>query len=296
MSKTASRDHAPLPLRQQNLTARILYREVWRAANVEDDWFCFAVVGREGSGKSETCASILSACDPTFSTKNAHFKPHDFIDDLENKAGEAGHAVMGDEVGVWLGNRTWHDFGQIKLNKALQTARDDNCIVGLTLPRLEELDVQTEGRLHALLEMQKLKKGQYSTFKFKHFNPTRDGRNEMYKHFPREQVGGRTRRVTELKIGPPPEWFVETYKEKKDAFKQEFYDETREELTDDDGEVTPQDAAEEILNSDLDEYIKNNNGQRYLDKDLIGLDYGFGDPKAKKAKKAILREIDDDLM
>ncbi|MFW5956755.1 MAG: hypothetical protein ACOCQY_05065, partial [Halorhabdus sp.] len=109
MSQSKSSPTPPKRIRGSNLTARILRERIWKAANVENDWFCFAIVGREGSGKSKTAASIMEHVDPTFSAGNVHFDPVDFLDDINADDEEkTGKGVLQDEAGVGMGNRTWY--------------------------------------------------------------------------------------------------------------------------------------------------------------------------------------------
>jgi len=91
------------------------------------------VVGAEGSGKSGTALSLCETVDPGFSADRVFFDPADFMEWCNQDARTAGDAAIIDEAGVGLGNRTWHDEDQILLNKALQTARDDNLAIFFTL-------------------------------------------------------------------------------------------------------------------------------------------------------------------
>ncbi len=292
----------PAVIRGSNLTARILRERIWKAANVENDWFCFVIVGREGSGKSKTAASIMEHVDPTFGAENTHFNPVDFLDDINaDDADKTGKAVLQDEAGVGLGNRTWYDRGQIELNQALQTARDDNMIVGLTLPRLEELDIQVQGRLHALIQMDGMEKGEYSRFRFQFLSPSRDGRDKLYRYNPRRYQNGRQNKVKTLAIGPPSTEFDEAYEAKKSEFKDEFYESTRETLEEEHGEdeeeLTPKEIAEKIVDAGrVEEFVGDNYGQQYIDKDKIANEYDLGNNTAKRVKKALMPEVGDDVI
>jgi len=293
----------PEPLQAEHTTARIIREDIWRPAVQQNNWSVFVVVGREGSGKSITCASILKAADPSFSVNRAHFDAVPFLKDVANEDQPPGTAVMGDEVGVAFGKRTWHDREQIEANQALQTARDGNKIIGLTLPRLEELDSQLISRAHVLVEVEgTTSDGDHAIVKWKRINPSRDGRGETRTKFPRVNVNGPVRRVKRLRIGPPPEEFVEPYERKKQAWKDGLYDDTIEnfESEDDDEDgppETPQEIVADILDRDaVREYIMEvNGGQRFIDKDGIAFDYEVGDGTAAKVKKGLIKEaaLDD---
>ena len=161
----------PDRLRQPTPTADIARTEIWRRANVENEHFVCAVVGREGSGKSGTALSLASAVDPEFSVDRVCFEPADMLRLIDSDGTGSGSALILDEAGVGLGSRSWYDQDQIQLNKTLQTIRDDNQILFLTLPALSELDSQTVNRLHAYIEMTTLEEGQQANFKFKFLHP-----------------------------------------------------------------------------------------------------------------------------
>lgn len=297
----ASSQKVPKPLQGSSWAARLIREEIYAPAVYENDWTMFAVVGRENSGKSQTCASILAACDPSFDISHTHFEPVPFLKDIGEDIDTPGRAVMGDEVGVAFGNRTWHDREQIEANQYLQTARDSNRIIGMTVPRLEELDSQLEGRLHILLEAIRKKDGLWVEVKWKQMNPTRDGYNKTYKPHPTRMVNGRKHRIRTVKIGPPPEGYVEEYLPKKAMFKDDLEDRVigryEEAEQDAKGGVDPIEIAEEIIANDLvDEYIGESPAGEYLDRDLIELDYGIGENNSKKVKKYIVRELDLDVV
>lgn len=299
--KTDSKPQPPGKLRGNNLTARILRQKIWRPTNVGNDWRVFCIVGREGSGKSHTALSILEKVDPSFNAERVFFDPEDLLRYINSvpKDERQGKGILLDEAGVGMGVRTWYDEDQINLNKVLQTARDDNMIVGMTLPRLEELDSQMEGRLHIYIEMTKVEPGEYAKFKFMNVNPSRGGEGEIYKWYPRMRFHGRRRRVSRCSMGPPAETVIEKYEERKSEFKADLYEDTLEGMEDEsDDDWDAKSAANDILDKDaVDEYIQTANNGKYIDKDLIALNYDLGTNHARTAKKKLLQEVDnDDLM
>jgi len=302
MSHQRRRIDPPEPLQRDNISTRLIREDIWRPAAVQNDWSVFVVVGPEGSGKSQTCASILKMADPSFNIDHTHFEAVPFLEDLADEAQPPGTAMMGDEVGNIFGKRTWHDREQIEANQVLQTARDGNKIIGLTLPRLEELDSQLVGRAHVLVELQgttNTSQGrQHAVAKWKYMNVSRDGRGEERKRFPREKVDGVTRRVTRVRIGPPPQDYIGDYEPKKQEWKDGNYEDTiskfGDENDDDDADSppeTPQEIVSDILDRGAaDEYIMEvNGGQRFIDKDAIAFDYEVGDGKASKVKKGLIK-------
>lgn len=298
---SVTKPEPPEPLQgKRPLTARVLRQKVWKPPNVQNDWSCFVIVGREGSGKSHTLLSILEKADPTFSADRAYFDPTEFLEFIKDlpEGERQGKAVMLDEAGVGLGVRSWYDEDQIKLNKLMQTARDDNMIVGLTLPRLKELDSQFRGRLHGFCEMQDLEAGQWAEFSWKNVVPYRDDRGGIRTPFPKMRVDGRKQRITRLKIGPPSDELAANYEDKKSQFKQELYEDTLSGMKDedDDDSYSPTETAEEVLEDErVEEFVGEHpsNGMRYIDKDLLEMEFGLSHRDGKKAKKLIESEVDE---
>lgn len=295
---STQRPKPPAPLQAETVPATIIRDHIWAPANLQDNWRMFAVVGREGTGKSLTCASILKAVDPAFGVEDTHFDPVPFLEDVGRELDERGNAVMSDESGVGFGNRTWHDREQVEANQALQTARDYNRVIGLTLPRIEELDKQLRGRLHHLIETIQKKDGEYVRVKWKTLSPSRSGQDKIYQGYDTRRIEGRVQEVKTLTIGPPPEGYIDTYQQKKAEWKEELFgrviDRYEEGEGDEAEEKSTKEIAEEIVEECLDEYIADNHGQTYIDKQLIGADYDLGHRRSKQVKKLIEREVDVD--
>ncbi len=185
------------------------------------------------------------------------------------------------------------------MNKALQTARDDNLAIFFTLPRLSELDSQTRGRLRSFIECVDLEEGRYVTVKWKNFVPSRGEDDYVIKPYPRLRVNHRKHRITRVKISPPSEELWANYNDRKAAFKDELYEETVEALRGEggDGDDSPDPAAiaDEIATGDLQAYIKDNYGQKYIDREKIKRDYdGVGESLSKQIKGILQDEWDVD--
>lgn len=285
---------APDAISSRKVEARILRQKVWKQCNVENQHFMAAVVGREGTGKSYTSLKIAELCDPTFDAERVMFDPEAFLERLQEwKAnGETkGKAVVVDEAGVGVGVRTWYDQDQIKFNQVLQVIRDENMAVFFTLPRLNELDSQARGRLHAFLEMVNKKDGEWAELKWKNVDPTRDERNDIYKKYPRLYVNGGRRRIKKLRFGPPSEELATEYEERKNEFQRNLYDEALQGMDDsEEVEQTAQDIADEIKESgDLSDVVSYHNGHHkwQFDKELIRAKYEISHSKAQTAKKLL---------
>lgn len=292
----------PERLQEDNLAALVFKREAWRRANVENEHFVFAIVGREGSGKSGTALSIAEALDPDFHAGRVSFKPAEMLKLIQSDETGRGSVMVLDEAGVGMGARSWYDQDQIKLNKTLQTIRDDNQILILTLPALSELDSQTINRLHAYGEITTLVPGEKARMKFKFIEPSRGPNGQAYEKYPRMRVGGQRAKVTRLSVGPPSDDLWEEYEQRKDAFKEALYADTIDELESGNGEneqPDPKDVVEQIRSEEgVEHYTReiNNGAQTVLDADLIAAEYDLGTSTAKKVKSVLLKNIDEDFL
>jgi len=261
-----------------------------------------AIVGPEGSGKSWTSLKIAELIDPSFDADRVMFEPKAFLERLQEwkERGETtGKMVVADEAGVGLGVRTWYQKDQILFNQVLQVIRDENMGIIFTLPRLNELDSQARGRLHAFIEMTDLDAGDWAEFRWLNWSPTRDERDDVYRHYPVLNIGGFKRKVKRLKVSPPSAELVANYQERKTAFQDELYQDAIDEMGDgdDDGEVTPHDAVEEILaNSAVDDFVSVHGGNktRYIDWKLIRAEYGLSRDDAQVAKSLLEKKVDLD--
>jgi hypothetical protein len=295
----------PAPLRDpapEELTKRIIKQKVWKRCNVDNKHFMGCIVGREGSGKSHTALKIASAVDPTFTADRVFFDPKRLLQVLKSDEYGAGTAVVIDEAGVGLGNRTWYDKDQILLNQALQTARDDNMCVLFTLPRLSELDSQTIGRLHTYVEMMELDKvNGHADARWMRIDPSRDESGEIYKKYVRLRVRGRKKRVERVRFTPADDELVASYEERKAEFKQELYAEAIEaaEEADNDGDgPNPKDIAQDIAEEGIGSYVARNGSTKeaYINKDLIRVEHDLSHSDAAAVKTLLERSFDENAL
>lgn len=307
MSVQKNRSSPPEALRKPNKQHEAwILRRIWDRLNERNEHFMGCIVGREGSGKSFTALRIASEIDPDFSADNVIFDVEELLKILRDGDHSPGDVYVLDEAGVSLGRRTWQDRGQVLANQALQLIRSHNLGLIFTLPRLSELDSQTQGRLQAFYEIIDKEDDEYVSGKWKWFDPDRtDTTGTVYKKFPRRIVNGVQLRVTDLRFAPPPAEIVEPYEERKGEFQERVYDETLAELGegggDDEEENTsdPEEIASDILDQNaIEDYIFPINGgaQEVLDKEAIAQDYQIGTTRAARVKKMLLAEVDRDVM
>lgn len=292
----------PEPLRSNTIEARLIKQKIWDRLWRRNEHFMGCVVGREGSGKSYTGLKLAEVSDPTFNADRVMFEPKAFLERLKEwkAAGETqGKVVVADEAGVGVGVRTWHDKDQILFNQVLQVIRDENMGMIFTVPRLTELDSQTRGRLHALLEMTDKDDGAWAELKWLNWDPTRDERDKTYRHYPRMMVNGWQRPIKRLRLSPPSEEIVESYNARKDEFQDELYDEAIEEMEDDaEDERSAKDVVEIIKDEKmLPKVVSFHNGHHkwQVDKDLIRAEFEVSHSKAQTAKKLLSSDTDVDV-
>jgi hypothetical protein len=294
-------DETPPPtlrdLDDEEFSARIVRENIWKRLNQQNQHYMGAVVGREGLGKSHSALSISKAVDPSFTADDVFFDPQALLEAFDSDEYGPGDMIVLDEAGVAMGNRSWYEKEQILLNQTLQTVRDDNMGVLICLPRLEELDSQTVGRLHSICEMLQVHpdKG-YAVAKWKNITMTRDGTGKTYKKYPRMRINGVKKRVSRFGITAPDDDLAEAYEERKEAFKAELYEEAIAAYDDEDSgdEKSPSEVADEIIDSGVSNYVSEHggNGRRYVDQELIRADFDLSHRDAKAAKKIIERTAD----
>lgn len=292
----------PEALQQQTVESRFLKREIWDRLWRKNEHFMCVVVGREGSGKSHTGIKLASVCDPTFDAERVVFDPAEYVKKLREwkESGDTqGKIIVIDEAGVGVGVRTWHDKEQVMLNQVLQIVRDENMGVIFTLPRLEELDSQTRGRMHAYLETGEKRAGQWLKIKWLEMDPTRDGRSKIYREYPEMQIDGKTQKVKRLTVSPPPSEVIENYEQRKDAFQREQYENAINELDEDvDDERTVKEIAMDIADNNLEPVVSINNktGDPYINHQLIRAEHDTSHSDAKAVKSILEKQFDTEQL
>jgi hypothetical protein len=259
------------------------------------------IVGREGSGKSHTALKIASTIDPDFSPDRVIFDVSDLLRDLQEGDDDPGTFYVLDEAGVQLGRRTWQERGQVLANQALQLIRNHNLGLIFILPRLGELDSQTQGRLQAFYEITEKVEGECVRGKWKWLDPDRaDQTGTIYKKYPRRRQDGALKRIESIAFTPPEPGIVEPYEHKKRSFQEEFYEETIDALNDgeggdsDEGSRSLAERAQKIANNGVDKYISahNQTGEPYIDSDLLYAEKDLTIRESRALKKMIEDRVD----
>jgi len=292
----------PEKLQGNTVEQQVIKKKIWDRMWLNNEHFMGVVVGREGSGKSWTGIKLAEVCDPTFEAWRVMFDPSEFLKQLQEwkkNNNTKGKMVVIDEAGVGVGVRSWYEKDQILLNQVLQLIRSENMGVIFTLPRLEELDSQTEGRLHAFMEMMQIKRGDWVKMAYFDNIPTRRGENEIYHKYPVMNINGWERTIERLKLEPPSLEIVEEYEKRKTEFQDQKYQDAIDEMDDDvDDEKSVKEVAMEIADSEVAQYISrhNQNNTPYINANLIRADYDLSQNDAKAVKDLLGRQFDKDQL
>lgn len=275
----------------------ILKTQIWGRMHRQDDNYMAAVVGETGKGKSSTCLSIGESVDPKFSIDNVAFGLVEFMYLVMDESFGRGSMNILEEASVAAPSEDFHSISNRVLRVTLETWREQNRGALLNLPTFSRLDKGARIRMTALIQQErKYEDLGYSVAKYKHLQTNSDT-GKIYRHYPRiNNVEHKW-----LKIAPPSDDLWEAYQKKKADSNSERYRELLEELLEEqekknekENETDPKWIAEDIIDSGLEEYIGENNGQRYISKSLIELDYDIGGPRSKKVKAAIERAIPEE--
>lgn len=283
-----------------------LLRQAWDMMNKRNEHFVFALVGREGSGKSLTALRFAEELDPNFGVENVIFDVVELLEILHNGDHRRGDVYVLDEAGVSMGNRTWQDRSQILANQALQLIRSHNIGLIFTLPALGDLDSQAAERLHGFYDIQNKREGEWVQGKWKWIDVNRWSREaEQYQHYPvRSRPNGPDEEIRSVKFGPPSDELVSEYSPLKEEHQRQSYEKTMDDLaeeTEGEEELGAGEIAQRIKEGDgegVKEYMRdiNNGAQRTLDKNLIAADFGIGEGMAKRVKSLLMKEVDDDVL
>jgi hypothetical protein len=275
----------------------ILQTQVWSKMHNQDNNWMGAVVGDTGLGKSFTCLSTGEAVDPNFSIDQVAFNLVEFMRLVMDESYGRGSMIVLEEASVEAAAEDFHEISNKVLRTVLETWREQNRGALLNLPTFSRLDKGAKIRMSALIQQRaKFEDEGYSVATFKNLQTDSDS-GTIYRHYPR--INGREHRT--LKIAPPSDDLIEAYQKKKSESNRERNKELLEELLEeqreaDEDEKDPQRIADEIMADGVEHYVDENNGQRYISRSWIELDYDLGKRRSKKVKAALKRGVPDERL
>jgi hypothetical protein len=270
----------------------------WAPMWVENSNAIFTIVGDPGDGKSWAGLKAAEVLHPDFDIGNVAFDIVEFMQLVVDDSIGQGEPIILEEASIEASAQDWHSLSNEVFRKVLDTWRHQNRMAIINLPNFQALEKGARRRTDAIIEMQEAKpwKG-YSQAKIKEVNY-----NNISDHFstPFPILEGKKRKY--IRFTPPNEGLRAAYEKKKEEYTAELNEELLERLLSEEedeseSELTPQDVADDIIASDaVEEYISSNNGQRFVDRDLIELEYDIGQRKSRQAKKLLVKQLDLDVM
>jgi hypothetical protein len=286
-----------------------LRKSVWPRMHVKNRNWVAVIVGETGSGKSLAALRLGEVLDPNFDLNNVHFNVEGVIARAERYEPPGTIDIL-DEAGIAVGNRTWWEKSNQALNELLQTWREQNRGLILTVPDWDKIDTAIRDRIHHQMTMVSVNHHRnLSTAEFQIVKTDHGGKydgNDTERVHPAYEIGNRERYFQEIKFRLPTEELKYRYERAKTGTLQALMGDTREELADEAdssnqtgdgrGGRSAQDIADEIIASGIEPYVGDNYGQQYIDRDQIQIDHNIGGPKSRKVKKLILSEVDIDAI
>lgn len=180
--------------------------------------FLGILTGPTGSGKSWSALSFCYQVDPTFIPKRIIFSMESLMKLINEGDLKSGQAILWDESGIDVGNRSWQSVTNKLINFLLQTFRHKRLVLIMTCPYLDFIDSNTRKLFHAELLTQKIdykKKTCRTKAQLLQYNP----RNKKFYY---KYLRIRTKRgVAPLKawnITQPPTWLIDEYEVLKSQF------------------------------------------------------------------------------
>lgn len=275
----------------------ILKTKVWGKMHLHNDNWMAAVVGETGSGKSWASLRIAEAVDPNFTVDQVAFSVIEFLELVNDDSLGRGSVIVFEEASVEASSHEWYSKSNSVLRNVLDTWRNQNRGAIFTLPAFGQLDKGARGRMSALIQMHDKEEDEgYTTAKYKRCQQDSDT-GQIYKKYP--ILKGKKYRF--LKLTKPSKDLREAYEKRKADYTKDLNQRLLDELIEEqeekqESEMGPKQIAEEILNGKVDDYISDNHGQKYIDKDMIELDYEIGGRKSRKVKSALKRDLDINVM
>lgn len=276
----------------------ILRHMAWGPMWVENSNTVWVVVGDPGDGKSWASLRLGETIYPDFSIDHVAFDIVEFMEKVVDDSYGQGEPIVLEEGSVEASAYDWHSISNDVFRKVLDTWREQNRMAIINLPNFKSLEKGARRRTDAIVEMQEAKpwKG-HSQAKFKKVKY-----NNISDNFttPFPILEGVRRKW--LRFQEPSAELKAAYEEKKSEYTQELNEELLETLLaekeqEEQKNRSPKDIAEEIIeNGKVEKYIKDNHGMKYIDRDMIELDYDIGDSVSSKVKKVIVEKEDLDVM
>lgn len=283
--------HAPedAPPRPDN---PILERRAWAKMWLEDNNVVWVVVGDTGDGKSYASLRLGEVLDPNFSINNVASNIVEFMQHATEDHPRGTVTVL-EEASVEASSYDWHDDSNRIFAKLLDTWRHQNRMAIINLPNFKSLEKGARRRTKGIVKMQHAAPWRdYSQAKF---YDAKYGNIEDRFTTPFPVIDGKQRKY--IRFNMPSEQLREAYEAQKKEYTGELNADMLETLLDAQEEEeaedkSAKDIADEILRENLGEqYIKEYNGRKSINQDLIEVDFDIGARKGGKVKAKLEQKL-----
>lgn len=273
-------------------------RYLWRRMHVNNKNVMVAIIGDPGEGKSWAALRLAELLDPTFSADKVAFRPEKLLRRI-NENHPMGDVTIADEAGVSMNAKTWWESDQIEIGNILETWRHQNRMLICTLPVFKKLQNDARGLMNVLMSAYGIdRQDAMSRWRFR-LVETNNETGEIYKPYPRlpDPVTGQETKYKTIDLGLPSEQLRAAYQERKKAYTDELNQRALDSVEGEEEDAVamdPKAVADDILAGDVEAFVSQNpiNKRRYIDQDLIQVEYGLSIRKSKQAKKLVQSKVD----
>ena len=156
----------------------------------------------------------------TFTIKSVAFSAKEFMEILNNiDSLKKGDVIILDEAGIFMSSRSWQSLNNKMINFILQTFRNLNLIVIITVPNLTFIDSQSRKLFHLLMETQEINYKEKKVIVKPLLMQNNPKINKLYLKYLRIKIKGKgVMPIKKVKFGLPSELLIKQYEEKKSRF------------------------------------------------------------------------------
>lgn len=181
-------------------------------------------VGATGSGKSYSAIrfgeNLCYLQEKIFTIDRIAFTAKEFMDILnDTEKLKKGDVIILDEAGVSMSARNWQSLNNKMINYVLQTFRNLNLIVIITVPNLTFIDSQSRKLFHLLMETQNIDFIEKKVIIKPLIMQNNPKINKLYLKYPRIKLKGKgVMPIKRVRFGLPSQSLREQYELKKTRF------------------------------------------------------------------------------
>lgn len=180
--------------------------------------FLGVITGSTGSGKSWSALSVCLQTDPTFNPSRIVFSMKQLMKLINEGNLKSGSAILWDESGIDISNRSWQSLANKLINFLLQTFRHKRLILIMTVPYMDFVDANTRKLFHAEFLTQKIdysKKSCKVKAQLIQYNPRN---KKFYYKYLRIRTRLGVSPLVSWNIESPPKWLYQPYEKMKEEF------------------------------------------------------------------------------